>query len=171
MPPVINRLTDIEIPRSAWSSWIPSEGKRQLRRPLSIHERDELERRRAELAIALEPFHPQEKDHIALALSDMFGGFTSMRQGDEDAAARLDSVIRLLSEFPAWAISKACRDIQMNGVYRDKRFDKRWPPNDAEIVDEVRRALRLYGDQHRIVGDLLEATVEKSTTLLSTGRK
>ena len=160
-PPVSNRLTDVEIPRAVWANWIPDDGPRQLRRALTVTERNALEGRRAELEPMLEPFTPAELDHVVLALSDMFGGFTSMRQGDEDAAARLDSVVRLLAPFPAWAIAKACSYIQMNGVYRDGKFDRRWPPNDPEIVKEVRSAMQLYAQQHSQAVAMLSATVEE----------
>jgi hypothetical protein len=48
----------------------------------------------------------------------------------------------------------------MNGVWRDGKFDRQWPPNDSEIVDAVRKEVRIYGDQHRSAVALLGATVE-----------
>ncbi len=162
LPKILNRSTDVEIPNNAWCAWIPSAGERQLRRPLTAEERSALERRAAELAPAVAPWRPSEADFVELALSDMFGGFTSMRQTGEDLDGRLDSTKRVLAPFPAWAIVKACAGIQANGVWRDGKFDRRWPPNDAEIVDAARKEARIYADQHRSAVALLAAAVEES---------
>lgn len=162
-PQILNPRTDIEIPLSAWSAWKPADGTpRQLRRALTAEERQDLEARRDELAPMVAPYGVRERDEVVLALSDMYGGYTSMRQGDEAAVARLDSVLRLLSGFPAWAIVKACRGIQMNGVWREGKLDKRWPPNDPEIIHAVQFETQLYAGQHKSACDLLGATVEEA---------
>jgi hypothetical protein len=161
-PRISNRLTDIEIPLAAWSAWLPADGARQLRRPLTDPERTALVARRDELALAVAPYHPAELDDVSLSLIEMYGGFTSMRQGEEDAAARVDSVGRMLAEYPGWAIKKACVAIRTNGVWRDGKFDRRWPPNDSEIIAEVRGHVRFYADQHRNAVALLAATVEEA---------
>jgi len=155
-------MTDLEIPRQVWSAWTPAVGEREVRRELTVEERGALERRRDELAPAVAPYPDRDLDRVALALSDMFGGFTSMRQSDDEAVAKLDSVRRVLADFPAWAIEKASRSIQMNGVWRDGKFDRRWPPNDSEIVAAVRDEVRLYAATHRNVVALLNAPVERS---------
>jgi len=114
-----------------------------------------------ELAPAVQPFGNRDVNRVALALTDMFGGFPSMRQRDDAAVlARIDGARHVLSEFPAWAIEKACSYIQANGVWRDGAFDRQWPPSDAEIVQEVRQKLRLYSDQYQSAVNLLAATVE-----------
>lgn len=134
---------------------------RQLRRAITEDERAALEARRDELAPALAGYAGTvERNRVALALTEMFGGYTSMRQTDEDAVGKVDSVMNLLREFPAWAIEKACRDIRRNGVWRDGKFDTRWPPNDSEIVAAVRDARRLIGDQYDSAVNLLAASVE-----------
>lgn len=153
--------TDVEIPRTAWSAWCPDVGPRCLRRPLTGPERKALTLRVDELAPAVAPFGRAEAPHVALALTDMYGGYTSMRQSGEEAEARVDSLLRMLASFPAWAIQKACRDIQSNGVWRDGKFDRRWPPNDAEIVDAVRKETDLYASVYRSAVDLLAAKVEE----------
>lgn len=161
-PAVTNRQTDIEIPRNVWSAWTPSDGSpKQLRRELTLDEITALLARRAELEPIVAPYDATEKDQVALAVMDMYGGFTSMRQGEEEAFARADAVMRLLEPFPAWAIAKACGAIQRNGVWRDGKFDRRWPPNDSEIVHAVREESRLYADQYRNADALLNATVEQ----------
>lgn len=162
MPPVLNQQTDIDIPRSVWSTWIPGGvERRKLRRALTDQERWALEQRRNQLAPWVAGFEGRnEEDQVALALADMFAAFRSMRQADIGAMAQVDGVRRVLTPFPVWAIEKACASIQSNGVWRNGAFDRQWPPNDSEIVAEVRDKLRLYGDQHRSAVSLLEAEVE-----------
>lgn len=162
LPKISNPLTDIEIPKAVWSAWVPTAESRQLRRALMPAERSALEARRAELAPALEPFAGRtETNRVDLALVDMFGAFRSMRQTGADALAILEASRRSLTQFPCWAIEKACRSIQQNGVWRDGKFDRQWPPSDPEIIDAVRKEVRLYSDQHRNVVALLAATVEE----------
>lgn len=160
-PAVANRSTDVDIPRSVWSAWRPDHGARCIRRELLPAERLALEARVAELAPALAPFGNAEVDRVVMAISGMFGGFTSMRHTDSDAAGRIEAVMRVLAEWPAWAIVKACTSIQRDGVWRNGRFDRQWPPNDSEIVDAVRREAALYADPMRSARDLLNAEVER----------
>lgn len=111
----------------------------------------------------MQPHGGRDVDRVALALTDMFGGFPSMRQRDDSGmVAKVDSVRRLLSAFPAWAIEKACGRIRANGVCRDGKFDRQWPPSDAEIIDAVRSAVDLYADPLRSAIALLAAPVEES---------
>lgn len=162
LPRISNRLTDVDIPMNVWSAWKPDVGDRQLRRALTVVERGALEARRAELAPMVEGYGPADVPGIAAALAAMFSGFTSMRHGEDEAVAKIESICRLLDKFPGWAIEKACASIRMNGVWRDGKFDRRWPPNDAELVDAVRKEARIYTDQHRSAVALLAATVEES---------
>lgn len=157
LPPVRVSLTDSEIPNSAWEAWIPAGGARKLRRALTPDECTALERRRDELTPAVAGYAEQDLDRIIVAITDMLGGYTSMRQTDDEAVAKLDSMRRVLAPFPAWAIEKACSNIQINGVWRDGKFDKRWPPNDAEVIDAIRSHVRLYEHQHRSAIALLSA--------------
>lgn len=161
LPRICNRSTDVDIPRSAWSSWREHGKPQTLRRPLTAAERGELEARVNELAPALTPFGHREAPHVALALTDMFSGFTSMRQSGDEAGARVESVIRLLTPYPAWAIQKACISIRTNGVWRDDKFDRRWPPNDPEIVEMVRKETEYYESIERSSIALLLAKVEE----------
>jgi hypothetical protein len=162
LPMISNRLTDVEIPRAVWSPWLGTGKPRELVRQLTAGERSALEGRRDELAPALAPFGTGiEADRVHLSLADVFGSFRSMRHTGAEAVAIVDASCRALAEFPCWAIEKACRSIQVNGVWRDGKFDRQWPPNDAELVDAVRKEVRLYGDQHRSAASLLEAKVEE----------
>jgi hypothetical protein len=161
MPPVVNNHTDAEIPLAVWSAWTETGKPRQLRRPLTPAERGALEARHNELEPVIRPYEERDVNRVTLALTDMFGGFPSMRQRDDVAImARIDGARRCLKEFPAWAIDKACSYIQANGVWRDGCFDRQWPPSDAEIINEVRQKFRLYGDQYRNAVALLAAGVE-----------
>jgi hypothetical protein len=90
----------------------------------------------------------------------MFGSFTQMRQTGDEAVAIVMATRELLEDFPAWAIEKACMSIRTNGIWRNGAFDRVWPPSESEIVDEVRKELRLYGDQHASAVALLGAVVE-----------
>jgi hypothetical protein len=133
-----------------------------LRRHLTADERGALEKRRDEVAPALESYSDRDVDRITLAMTDMFGGFPSLRMRDDNAVVgRVDAVRRILREFPAWAIIKACNKIQMNGVWRDGAFDRQWPPSDPEIVAAVREESRIYGDSYNSAVALLAASVEE----------
>lgn len=132
-----------------------------MRRLLTGEERKAVELRKAELAPWVAGYEGREEENrVALALMDMFGSFRSMRQTGEDAVAQVDGVRRVLAPFPAWAIEKACASMQSDGIWRNGRFDRQWPPNDSEIVAEVREKLRLYGDQYQSAVALLAAEVE-----------
>ncbi len=163
IPPVVDRTADVLIPQTAWENWIPHDGPRQLRRPLRDFEREALERRRDELAPAVAPYDRRQGtadwDRVALAVTDMFGGFTSMRQSGAEAAARAEGAMRALQPFPAWAIEKACEEIHRNGVFREGKYDKQWAPSDAEIAAVTREKLRLFGDCYNSAVALLAATV------------
>jgi hypothetical protein len=161
LPKISNPLTDIEIPRSAWSTWRETGKPRQLRRPLTSAEISALEARRDELAPFVGPFDGAlESDRVSLALARMFGSFRSMRQTGDEAVAVIMATRQLLEDFPVWAIEKSCKSIRMNGVWRDGKFDREWPPSDAELVDDIRKEARFYSDQHRSAVALLGATVE-----------
>lgn len=168
MPPVANRLTDAVIPSHVFSSWIEAGKARQLRRPLTERERFDVERRRDEVEPAVRPFNRHEDgDRVALALVEMYGGFPSMRGGEDEAMGRVDAAMNILAEWPAWAIQKACMAIRRNGVWRKDRngefkFDRQWPPSEAELVDAVRTEARLYRDTYDRCVALLTATVEVS---------
>ena len=131
MPPVVNRVTDLTIPNAVFSSWTETGKARQIRRALTDDERTLLETRRREVEPALLPFSDKAVDHVVEALLDMYGGYRNMRGGEDDAAARVDAAARLLAEFPAWAIQKACFSIRRHGVWREGKFDRQWPPNDV----------------------------------------
>lgn len=160
-PRISVRSTDVDIPRTAWSAWQEDGKARMLRRPLTDAERRELTTRANELAPVVAPYGRKEAPHVALALTDMYSSYTSMRQAGDEALARVDSLLRLLAPYPAWAIQKACRSIQTDGVWREGAFDRRWPPNDAEIIAAVRKELALYDETYRSAIALLSGAVEE----------
>lgn len=161
LPPIMNRAADIAIPNGAWSHWTPESGARELRRALTAEERGMLEARASQLKPALHPYCPADVDAVALAIADVFGSYTSMRQTDGEAAARIDSCCRALEFFPAWAIIKVCGAIQSRGVLRDGKYDRRWPPNDSEIIQAIEEELRHYIRCYRSAVALLSASVEE----------
>jgi hypothetical protein len=106
-------------------------------------------------------YDSSELDIVALALSDLFGSFPSMRQKDEDVAGRIDSLRRLLEASPAWAILRVSDRIRRHGyVAGDGKTERHWPPSDAEIVDMVRTSTRIYSDSFDSAAALLIAQVE-----------
>lgn len=66
-----------------------------------------------------------------------------MRDKGADAAALIAGAMRTLEPFPAWAIEKACRKIHAEGYEVDGKRERHWPPSDAEIAVEVKKAERL----------------------------
>lgn len=162
LPKILNQLTDVDIPRSAWSSWSEPGKPRELRRHLTEDERRALEVRRRELEPVMTPFlgDPAEASRVMLSIADVFSGYRSMRQTGEAAMATLESLARALHDFPFWSIEKACRSIQQNGVWRDGKFDRNWPPNDAEVIDAVRKEVEVYKRQYWNAVGLLQAEVE-----------
>lgn len=166
LPALVDRLTDVDIPNAAWSSWIPKTGPRALRRALIDGERRALQARVAELQPALLGFdREQDGDRVALAISDMFGGFRSMREQGEDVVGRIDSAMRVMNGYPAWAIEQGCLAIQRAGYEvtdRDGRriMERHWPPSDPEICQIVERIVRMRRDALVSAEALLAAPVE-----------
>jgi hypothetical protein len=161
LPKISNPLTDVEIPRSVWG-WKETGKPQQLRRPLTSDEIRALEARRDELAPFVGPFAGEaETERVMLALARMFSSFSQMRQADDEARAVIRATCELLEDFPAWAIERACRSIRTNGVWRNGKFERVWPPSESEIVNDVRKELRLYSDQYQSAVALLGATVDK----------
>jgi hypothetical protein len=124
-------------------------------------ERQALQIRFNELAPVVAGYDgPADQTIVVTAIADMLGAYRSMRQVGDSAIAQLESISRALASFPAWAIQKACGSIQQNGVWREGKFDRNWPPSDPEIVDAVRKEVRLYADSHRSAAALLSAEVD-----------
>ena len=149
LPALCNPETDLAIPQRVWSGWAPSVGRREIVRALRPDERHALQARAAELKPALQPYaRPLEDDRVAQAVADMFSGFPSMRHSGEDAVGRVDSAMRALSKFPAWAIEQGCRSIQQNGyetIQNDiAKIERHWPPSDPEICRAVATIEKIY---------------------------
>lgn len=119
-----------------------------------------LEARRAEIALVLKPAPPQDRDRVMLAVLEMYRSFPSMRGDEMDAAANLDAMATVLEPFPAWAVERACLSIRSDGVMRNGRMDRQWPPSEGELVDVVKSNLALYEGTLRRVAGLLKAEVE-----------
>ena len=162
-PAVMNRMTDVELPRRLWEAWIEPGKPRLLRRALTTSERADLEARVAELEPWIVGFHAEEADHVALAVLGMLGSFRSMSgQTDEQVAATTDSLLRSLAEFPYWAIEKACSSVRVNGYTKENgACERHWAPSDSEMVHIVRWTTKLYRDQYDSAIALLNAGVAK----------
>lgn len=136
---------------------------RRIRRALTAAERTALERRRDELAPVMAPVGPTD-EKAAEALSDMLGSFQGSKATGAEALAKIESLMRLLAEFPLWAIEAVCHRIRTNGyevVDRDGvRRERHWPPADAEIVAEMRREVRLRQEALDSATALLAAQVD-----------
>lgn len=162
-PPVMNRPTDVEIPRRLWEAWIEPGKPRLVRRALEPSERAALEARIAEIEPWIVGYAPEEQDFVALEVLGMLGSFRSMSgQSDEQIAAAADSLLRSLSGLPYWAIEKACVNIRVNGYTKDGGARERhWAPSDSEVVQIVRETTKLYRDQYDSAIALLNAGVAK----------
>lgn len=158
------RDVDFAIPRQAWCAWKNDGEDRKLRRALTAQERGMLEARAAQIEPVLAPYRPEETDDVALALSDMLGGMKGERQSAADVVAKIDSLRRLLQPFPAWAIAATCRRIRTEGYdVRDRdgtRREKHWSPADGELVDEVKKTVRMYAEALASARALLDAEVD-----------
>jgi hypothetical protein len=165
LPEIINRSTDVELPRSVWSSWIEEGKPRQLRRALTEPEVNALVARRNELEPAVAGYESRERDRVVLAIADMLGGFASRHGADEAVVGRLDSMMRLLASFPAWAIEKVCNDVHLNGYHRDGKIERVWPPSDAELVALIREEVKIFERHLQSANFLLAATVEKAAAV------
>jgi hypothetical protein len=155
-PTVMNRETDVDIPASLWSAWIPSSGPREIRRALDPSERDALQRRADELSSGLMPFLSTERDTVKSAIAAALGGFRSLRQQGADVAATVGVLCYVLRDFPAWAIQEGCRRIASN----EADLDPQWPPNDAQFHLVVGRVVAPYHQTLAIVQALLSAPIE-----------
>ncbi len=166
LPAAFDAVADVEIPRKVWSAWIPRFEARQIIRPLRDDERAALEARKASLAPALAPYAGGADAYRgAAALGAMFDGFRSMRVRGENAMGRLDTAMRVLKYFPAWAVEEACASIQRDGYQvhdREKvaRTERHWPPSDPEIADVVRLVVKTRDAALASATALLSASVE-----------
>lgn len=158
---------DKVLPNSIWCGWRIDGKTRKIRRPLTDAERGMLERRVAELDPVMRPYEQDgdEADQAAEAVTEMFAGFPGMRATGADAIAKVDATMRLLAEFPLWAVLHCCERIRVEGYEvtdRDgARRERHWPPADAEIVAEIRRAVKLRAEALASARALLAAEVDR----------
>jgi hypothetical protein len=136
-------------------SWRPTTGPCELRRSLTPEERQHVEARAAALEVALAPFEPEQGDDVAAALAGLFGSYRSMRQSEAEAAATVAIARSRLRGYPAWAIVMACRMIAGGEAGLDNRF----PPNDPQIVEVVRKLTWKYREPYNDAMALLNAEV------------
>ena len=159
-PAILDREADFEIPHRVWSSWMPANGPRHLRRALTVPERAAVERRVHELIGGLRPFEGPECDRVDAAISAMLGGFRSMRQTGDDVEATIIVLRSVLREFPAWAICEGCRRIATNQA----GLDPKWPPNDTQVHSVVAGVVATFRKTLRTAQGLLDAPIEPPPT-------
>lgn len=171
VPDVFVKRADLEIPNSVWVDWIPKGGgSRAIWRPLKPEERSALEARAAELRPALAPYaRPFEDDRVAQALADLFSGFRSMREQGADALGLIDSAMRALAPFPAWAIEQACLVIRRDGyLVQDRegrwRTERHWPPSDPQICLVIGEVMKCHRAALASAEALLCAPIEPPVT-------
>jgi len=85
----------------------------------------------------------------------MFSGFRFMRQQGDDVEATLEITLAALREFPLWAIEQACLKIARGKAGLDRRYS----PNDAEIVAVVADIVAVHVANLQEVRGLLGARV------------
>lgn len=130
-------------------------------RELTADERAKLEGRVGALSGALRPFDNHEIPVVEAELAAMFSGFRAMRQTGEDVASVVEVTRRVLAEFPAWAIAKACLLIARNQAVVDgKHLDRRYTPNDTEIYAVVSSLVKMRREALTSAKALLSAPVE-----------
>jgi hypothetical protein len=112
------------------------------------------------LTEALLPFGLQEIAAVEAELAAMLSGFRANRQQGEDGEAMVEVTRRVLREFPAWAISRACLLIATNQAEVDgKRLDRRFAPNDTEIHAVVSAVVKMRREALASAQALLGAPV------------
>jgi hypothetical protein len=166
LPVRLDQECDIALPRQLFAAWIPDTGPRSIVRALSADERAKIEARANALEDALRPFTRNDQHTVRASVNGLFSGYRSMRQLGDDARALVDVTMAVLREFPAWAITQACRKI----VCGETKLDRRFPPNDSEIFDVVAGVVRLYGENLTRAKALLDALVDEPPRRRPAGR-
>lgn len=132
-----------------------------VRRPLTSDERSLLQSRAAELEDCLRPRGAGENDRVALALAEMIGSFPSQQRiSEEEAMGKIQTMLEVLAEYPAWSVELACSIIHRQGVLRKGVRDRQWPPSDAEVIDEIEREIKMRKTMLAQAVAILEAKVD-----------
>jgi hypothetical protein len=119
------------------------------------------------LRASLSPFTFDEKDCVIIAISDMLSGFRSLRHSEEDAVAMLDSLQRVLAEFPLWAIEEGCRAIHQGRAFVDgRKLDRRYPPHDPEIYGVIEGIVKPFREALHRARALLDAPIDAKRATL-----
>jgi hypothetical protein len=166
IPALLHRECDIELPRQLFAAWIPDTGLRPIVRALSKEERAKIQVRAAALEGSLKSFTRNDENTVRASINGLFSGYRAMRQQGDDARAVVDVTMAVLHEFPAWAITQACRKI----VCGEAKLDRRFAPNDSEIFDVVTGLVRPYRENLRRAEALLNAPVDDPPPRAPSGR-
>ena len=166
LPVRLDQEYDIALPRQLFAAWIPDTGLRAMVRALSADERAKIEARANALEDALRPFTRNDEHAVRASVNGLFSGYRAMRQLGDDARAVVEVTMAVLREFPAWAITQACRKI----VCGETKLHRRFAPNDSEIFDVVAGVVRFYGENLRQAKALLDAPVDEPAPRGPSGR-
>ena len=131
---------DHYLPRRLCGGWLPARVNFALVRGMTISEKSMVEARAAAFELALEPHNDADRMLVEASLLAMFGGFRSFRQEGEDVSASAKVAAAVLAPFPLWAIEKACMQIAQGHA----GLDKRWAPNDSQVVEVVEDVVKPY---------------------------
>lgn len=156
-PALIDAIADRDIPQRVYSAWKPSEGLRPVRRPLTVAERTRCEARKVELECALMPLANGRRAEARASIVGMFISFPAMREKGDAFHAVADMAVHAVSEYPAWAVARACDRI----VKGEADLDHYWPPSAAQIRDVVKRIISPFVARLEDVRALLDAPVER----------
>jgi hypothetical protein len=154
-PRTVDLYCDVEL-QSLFSAWVPTSGKREIVRALTCFERTALTQRAGELQAGLAPYAASERSAVKAGLLGMFSGFRNMRLLGADLEATVEILLRVLREFPLWAIRRGCLRIAQCKA----GLDGKWPPNDAEVYAVVAEEVRFYRAILASVEALLDTPIE-----------
>ena len=154
-PKLLDQVVDYGLPR-LFNGYRPDDTPWELVRALTDSERAMVERRADELRSGITGWLPGERDAVNAALGAMFAGFRSMRHQGDDARNTVLVTASVLSGYPLWAITKACRKIAMREIKRE------WsgPPDDGELLSVVESVVSEYRKLLRSAERLLTAAVK-----------
>jgi hypothetical protein len=166
LPVRLDQECDIALPRQLFAASIPDIGPRAIVRALSTDEHAKIEARVTALEDALKPFTSNDEHAVRASINGLFSCYRATRYLGDDARAVVDVTMAVLREFPAWAITQACRKI----VCGETKLDRRFVLNDTEIFDVVADVVRPYRENLGQAKALLDAPVDEPPPRRLSGR-
>lgn len=157
LPPQTDPIADVDI-RNTVVSFRRDNGDLCLSRELSSGETRVLQARERELAAALVPYSPEERDLVIADVAMTAACFPRMRMEGQDAAKiYTGAASHVLEKYPRWAIAKACSLIREGEAGLDRLDDAPSVPQLNQITKKVTAGFRFRLEQAR---ELLTAKVK-----------